>query len=46
MPFSKSGKKIMREMMAEYGEKKGRQVFYSSMNKGKIKGEKQKNRKK
>ncbi len=38
MPLTKKGKKIMEAMMKEYGMKKGKQVFYASENKGKLKG--------
>ncbi len=38
MPLTKKGRKIMSSMTAEYGEKKGKQVFYASRNKGKITG--------
>ena len=38
MPLTKKGKKIMTAMTAEYGKKRGEQVFYASRNKGTIKG--------
>lgn len=38
MPLTKKGKKIKGAMEKEYGAKKGKQVFYASENKGKIKG--------
>ena len=38
MPLTKKGKKIMSAMEKEYGKKKGEEVFYATMNKGKIKG--------
>ena len=38
MPLTEKGKKIMKAMKKEYGTKKGKQVFYASKNKGKIKG--------
>ena len=38
MPLTKKGKKIMQNMKKEYGSKKGKQVFYASKNKGRIKG--------
>ena len=39
MPLTKKGKKIMKAMVEEYhSKKKGEEVFYASMNKGKIKG--------
>jgi hypothetical protein len=38
MPLTAKGAKIMAKMMAEYGPKKGKGVFYASENKGTIKG--------
>lgn len=38
MPLTKKGKKIFAAMKAEYGAKKGKQVFYAAENKGTIKG--------
>jgi hypothetical protein len=38
MPLTKKGAKIKRAMKKQYGKKKGEQVFYSSQNKGTIKG--------
>jgi hypothetical protein len=38
MPLTQKGEKILREMKKKYGDKKGKQVFYSSINKGKLKG--------
>lgn len=38
MPLTKKGKKIMSAMRDEYGSKKGKSVFYATLNKGKIKG--------
>lgn len=38
MPLTDKGKKILAQMKKEYGPKKGREVFYASINKGKIKG--------
>ena len=38
MPLTAKGKKIMKAMEKEYGSKKGEEVFYASMNKGRIKG--------
>ena len=38
MPLNKKGKKIMRSMKDQYGEKEGKAVFYASKNKGTIKG--------
>lgn len=37
MPLTKSGKKVMKNMKKEYGEKKGESVFYASINKGTLK---------
>ena len=37
MPLTDNGKKIMKSMKKQYGKKKGKQVFYASKNKGKIK---------
>ena len=36
MPLSKSGKKVLSSMKKQYGTKKGKNVFYASMNKGKV----------
>ena len=38
MPLTKKGEKILTVMSETYGAKKGKQVFYASKNKGKIKG--------
>jgi hypothetical protein len=38
MPLTKKGKKVKRAMEKEYGDKKGKQVFYATENKGKVKG--------
>jgi len=38
MPLTKKGKTIKKAMEKEYGEKKGKSVFYASENKGTIKG--------
>ena len=38
MPLTKKGKKILGKMKKTYGAKKGKQVFYASINKGKVKG--------
>lgn len=38
MPLTKKGGKIERAMDKEYGDKKGKKVFYASINKGKVKG--------
>ncbi len=38
MPLSADGSKAMASMVEEYGEKKGKQVFYATMNKKKMAG--------
>jgi len=38
MPKTKKGSKIYKAMVKEYGEEKGKKVFYASANKGTIKG--------
>ena len=38
MPQTKKGKKILSAMTKEYGAKKGKQVYYASIVKGKVKG--------
>ena len=38
MPLTEKGKKVMRAMKKKYGAKKGKQVFYASVNKGTITG--------
>ena len=38
MPLTKKGKKIKAAMQKEYGEKKGKMVFYASEHKGTITG--------
>jgi len=38
MPLTKKGAKILGEMKKEYGVKKGKEVFYASIKKGRIKG--------
>lgn len=35
MPLTKSGKKVLSSMRKQYGGKKGKSVFYASINKGK-----------
>ena len=35
MPLTKSGMKVMHSMVKQYGAKKGKEVFYASVNKGK-----------
>lgn len=38
MPLTKKGKKIIRSMKRQYGEKKGEDVFYGAAEKGTITG--------
>lgn len=38
MPLTKKGEKMLAAMKEQYGSKKGEEVFYATMNKGKIKG--------
>jgi len=38
MPLTKKGKKILESMTREYGSKKGKQVFYASINSGLVTG--------
>ena len=35
MPLTDKGKKVLADMKKQYGEKKGKEVFYASINKGK-----------
>ena len=37
MPLNRKGMKILQEMIKKYGKKKGKEVFYASINAGKIK---------
>lgn len=34
MPLTKSGMEVLNSMTKKYGEKKGKEVFYKSINKG------------
>ena len=34
MPLTDEGKKVLKNMIKQYGKKKARQVFYASINKG------------
>ena len=45
MPLTKTGHTIYAAMQDFYGDKKGRQVFYASQNKGTIKGTHKKRKK-
>lgn len=38
MPLTKKGRKILKAMSKQYGGKKGKSVFYASINKGRVKG--------
>lgn len=38
MPLTGKGKKVLRSMEREYGAKKGKSVFYASINSGRVKG--------
>lgn len=38
MPLTAKGEKIMSSMKSEYGDKKGKEVFYATKNKGEIAG--------
>ena len=38
MPLTKKGEKILASMKKQYGVKKGKEIFYKSVNSGKIKG--------
>jgi len=40
MPLTSSGKKVLGSMRKQYGEEKGEQVFYASINKDKAGSEK------
>ena len=38
MPLTAKGTKILKQMRKTYGAKKGEEIFYKSINSGKIKG--------
>ena len=38
MPLTSKGKEVLGSMRKQYGSKKGEQVFYASINAGKVKG--------
>lgn len=46
MPLTSKGSKILRNMEREYGAKKGKRVFYASINAGRVKGAEGASRKK
>jgi hypothetical protein len=35
MPLTASGEKVLHSMTSQYGDQKGKRVFYASINKGK-----------
>lgn len=38
MPLTEKGQKILKNMLKTYGSKKGKSVFYASINKGTVTG--------
>lgn len=38
MPLTSKGETILSSMVKQYGAKKGKSVFYASINKGTVKG--------
>ena len=38
MPLTEKGQKILAAMKKQYGDEKGKQVFYASQNKGTVTG--------
>ena len=42
MPLTSQGKRTLEEFTRRYGPKKGKEVFYATLNKGKIKNVKKK----
>jgi hypothetical protein len=44
MPLTKAGKKTLATMRKNYGKKKGTNVFYASINAGKLRGMERKGR--
>ena len=38
MPMSKTGKKMMKSMKDQYGDKKGKEVFYAMEKQGRVPG--------
>ena len=45
MPLTPEGRKVLRSYKKEYGDKKGEEVFYASINKGNPGSEKWHNKK-
>lgn len=46
MPLTKKGKTILSSMRNQYGSEKGEEIFYKSINAGKIKGAEKRKKKK
>lgn len=46
MPLTSAGKKVIANMEKQYGGEKGKQIFYASINKGKLKKSKMEGKKK
>jgi hypothetical protein len=46
MPLTKKGARIKDSMLKTYGKKKGKRVFYASVNSGTVKGAKPRKRRK
>jgi hypothetical protein len=38
MPLTSKGREILKSLSSEYGEKKGKEVFYAGVNEGKFTG--------
>lgn len=38
MPLTEKGQKVLSHMKEQYGEKKGKSVFYASINSGRLSG--------
>lgn len=38
MPLTNKGRTILTAMQKQYGDEKGKEVFYASINAGKVKG--------
>ena len=45
MPLTVSGTKVLSSMTKQYGPKKGKSVFYASINKGRLSSRKMEGRK-
>lgn len=46
MPLSPKGNKVLGAMTKEYGSKKGKRVFYASINAGRVRGAEKRRRRK